>query len=139
MLNHNDFVKTMKKAAVEAVEASKPANVVFGTVLSEEPLKIKVDQKLILTEKQLVLARDVTKYVIKLETSVGKVSSPHYTENESGGSGDASFATHNHQYKGIKTFIVHNQLVAGEEVILMQVAGGQKYVVLDRIGKGELE
>jgi len=139
LLNHNDFVKSMKKAAVEAVEASKPANVVFGTVLSEKPLKIKVDQKLILTEKQLVLARDVTKYVIKLETSVGKSPSPHYTENESGGSGDASFSAHNHKYQGLKTFIVHNQLLAGEEVILMQVAGGQKYVVLDRIGKGELE
>ncbi len=136
LFNYNDLIKAVKKVAVEAVESSKPANMVFGTVLSEKPLKIKVDQKLILTEKQLVLARNVTKFVIKLETSVEEIPSPHYTENESGGSGDASFSAHNHKYQGLKTFIVHNQLKSGEEVILMQIAGGQKYIVLDRIGKG---
>ncbi len=136
MLNYNDFVKTMKKAALEAVEASKPANMVFGTVISASPLKIKVDQKLILTEKQLVLARNVTKHEITVEPSVDEKPYFHLTESTSGGSGDDSFASHNHRYEGIKKFLVYNQLKAGEEVILMQIAGGQKYVVLDRIGKG---
>ena len=30
---------------------------------------------------------------------------------------------------------IHNNLVVGEEVIMMQVSGGQKYIVIDRIGK----
>jgi hypothetical protein len=30
---------------------------------------------------------------------------------------------------------VHNALTVGEEVIMMQVSGGQKYIVIDRIGK----
>ncbi len=136
MFNYDDFVKVMKKAAVEAVNASKPANMVFGTVISESPLKIKVDQKLILTSKQLVLARNVTKHEIEVEPSLNKEPYFHLTESTSGGSGDASFSSHNHRYEGRKKFLVYNELKSGEEVILMQISGGQKYVVLDRIGKG---
>lgn len=126
----------MKKVATDAVDASKPANVVFGTVISPAPLKIKVDSKLILTSKQLVLARDVTDYIIEMTTYVDKKPNPHYTENTEGGSGYAEFESHKHKYQGRKQWFVHNALQGGEEVILMQVAGGQKYVVLDRIGNG---
>ena len=38
-------VEVVKRAAVEAVEAGKPVNILFGTVLSASPLKIQVDQK----------------------------------------------------------------------------------------------
>lgn len=136
MLNCDDLVKAIKRAAVEAVNASKPANMVFGKVISESPLKIKVDQKLVLTEKQLILARDVTDYEIEMEPSLNEQPHYHLTENESGGSGDASFASHNHKYQGRKKFLVYNALKNGEEVILMQIAGGQQYIVIDRIGKG---
>ena len=30
--------------------------------------------------------------------------------------------------------IIHNQLAVGDEVILLRVQGGQKFVVLDKIG-----
>lgn len=131
MFDMTDFVKVMKKTAVEAVDASKPANMVFGKVISESPLKIKVDQKLILTSSQLVLARDVTDYEIEMEPIPS-----HWTEDASGGSGIESYSAHRHEYKGRKIFKVYNALKNGEEVILMQLAGGQKYIVIDRIGKG---
>ena len=136
MFDSNDLVKLIKKAAVEAVKASSPANMIFGKVISEVPLKIKVDQKLILTSAQLVLARDVTDYEIEMEPSLNEAPSSHWTENASGGSGDAMFESHKHEYKGRKKFLVYNALKNGEEVILMQIAGGQKYIVIDRIGKG---
>lgn len=136
MFNYDDFLKLIKKAAVEAVNASKPANMVFGKVISESPLKIKVDQKLILTEKQLILARDVTDYEIEMEPSLNEQPHYHLTENEAGGGGDAMFASHNHKYQGRKKFLVYNALKMNEEVILMQIAGGQQYIVIDRIGKG---
>ena len=129
MFDSNDFLKVMKKAAVEAVNASRPADMMFGKVISASPLKIKVDQKLILTSAQLVLSRNVTDF--RLSVTVN-----HTTENASGGSGDASFASHNHGIVGKKTLTVHNALTVGEEVILMQMSGGQKYIVIDRIGKG---
>lgn len=129
MYSADDFVKAMKKAAVEAVIASKPANVVFGTVISASPLKVKIDQKLILTSAQLVLTRNVTDY--RLSVTVN-----HNTEETGGGSGESSFENHTHQITGTKTMTVHNALKNGEEVILMQASGGQKYIIIDRIGKG---
>ena len=122
LFNANDLVKLMKQNAVEAVNASKPANVVFGKVVSSSPLKIKVDQKLILTSAQLVLTRNVTNY--RLSVTVN-----HNTE--SGGSDN-----HSHVVKGTTNITVNNSLNIGEEVIMIQSSGGQKYIVIDRIGKG---
>nr|WP_294493183.1 DUF2577 domain-containing protein [uncultured Anaerosporobacter sp.] len=41
----------MKKAAIEAVEASKPTDLIFGKVISANPLSVNVDQKLTLNEE----------------------------------------------------------------------------------------
>ncbi len=57
----------------------------------------------------------------------------HLTENRAGGSGDPAFASHNHGYVGRKTFLIHNSLIVGDEVILVRMQGGQKYVVMDRV------
>ena len=76
LFDTNDFLKLMKKTAVDAVNASKPADMVFGKVISVSPLKIKVDQKLILTSAQLVLSRSVTDF--RLSVTVN-----HATENAS--------------------------------------------------------
>lgn len=129
MFNSNDLVKLIKKAAMEAVNASKPANMIFGKVISTSPLKIKVDQKLILTSAQLALTRSVTDYRLS-------VTVDHKTESTSGGINADSFAAHTHDVKGKKEITVHGALKEGEEVVLMQLSGGQKYIVIDRIGKG---
>ena len=118
----------MKKASLEAVESSKPVNVVFGKVTSASPLKIQVDQKITLGEAQLVLCRNVTDY----DNEITVVD--WNTENKSGGGGDDSFASHNHALKGKKKIIVHNQLKQGEEVVLIRQQSGQKYIVIDRLG-----
>lgn len=136
MFDSNDFVKLIKKAAIEAVNASMPSDVTLGKVISESPLKIKVDQKLILTEKQLILTRDVTDYEIEMEPSLNEQPHFHVTEKTSGGSEAAAFAEHDHQYKGRKKFLVYNALKKDEKVILIQMSGGQKFIVIDRIGKG---
>ena len=102
MYNANDFVKLIKKTAMEAFRASKPADVVFVKVISVSPLKIKVDQKLILNSAQLILSRNVTNYKVKIN------------DDEQ---------------------TIQNKLVLGDEVIMMQMSGGQKYIVIDRIGK----
>ena len=41
-LDINQLVKAVKQAAVEAVQASGPMSVCFGTVTSASPLKIDV-------------------------------------------------------------------------------------------------
>lgn len=122
-------VELVKRAAVEAVEAGKPVNILFGTVFSTSPLKIQVDQKSIYTSKMLILTRNVTDFEVDMTVN-------HTTENKGGGSGATAFEAHNHAYSGRKTFKVHNALQAGEKVLLVRVQKGKKYVVIDRV-KGD--
>lgn len=149
-----ELVKTIKRAAIEAVESEKPVEVCFGVVTSASPLKILVEQKMTLGSAQLVLCRNVTDHTVEMTVN-------HYTENalnmyshshnysgstENSGepehnhlysgqteSNNKDFA-HNHAYKGRKKFTVHNGLVVGDEVILLRQQGGQKYIVVDKIG-----
>jgi len=100
-----EFVKLVKKAAVEAYEATKPVQVCFGKVIKASPLEIIVDQKLTLGKSQLVLAREVTDYTTEVTVDGEK-----------------------------KKITIHNGLVVGNEVILLRQQDGQKYIVVDRTG-----
>lgn len=122
-----EFVKVMKKAAVEAVGATKPVYIYFGEVLSASPLKISVEQKIILDEILLILSRNVTDFKTTITVNWS-------TENKSGGSEDSSFASHNHGITGKKEITVHNGLVVGDTVILIRQQEGQKFIVWDRVG-----
>lgn len=123
--NPNELVQLVKKAALEAVNASGPMGLCFGTVTSASPLKIQVDQKKTLTEAQLILTNNVRDFSVEMTVD-------HTTDAASGGSGDASFASHRHSYTGRKKFKVHLGLKTGEKVILLRCDGGQKFIVLDR-------
>ena len=105
MLDTNDLLNTIKKAAVEAVEAEKPVNILFGKVTSASPLKINIEKKMILTSEQLILTNAVANIDI----------------------------SHLHEVSGTETFTVYNGLVVGDEVVLLRMQGGQKYIVLDRV------
>jgi hypothetical protein len=126
MRDFNDLIKLIKRIAVEAVEASKPTNVVFGQVTSASPLKITIEQKITLSSQQLILTRNVTDHEIEMTLD-------HETDYKSGGSGDSSFASHNHAVTGKKTMTLHNALKKGEKVALLRTQGGQQYVVIDRV------
>lgn len=122
-----ELMKTIKKAAVQAMKAEKPVEICFGKVTAANPLKILVDQKMTLGKSQLVLTRNVTDFTTEITVD-------WLTENKGGGSGYASYESHNHPIKGRKKITVHNGLVVGDEVILARQQGGQKYIVVDRIG-----
>jgi hypothetical protein len=131
------LIESMKKAGLGAVESKDPTQILFGTVISASPLKIQIEQKLTLDESYFVLARNVTDYQVEM-------SIDHWTENETAhvhavqdtytGGGTSSPTSHRHEYKGRKTFTVHNKLKEGEGVILIRVQGGQKFIVIDRLG-----
>lgn len=125
------ILDTVKKAATEAVESSKPVNMVFGTVTAVNPVEVMVTPSLTLKEGDgvLKLARQVTDY----ETTITVID--WYTENMSGGSGDASFASHNHPLVGEKKVIINNALEVNDKVIMARVQGGQQYIVLDKVGE----
>lgn len=135
--NAIELTKTMKKAAIEAVEATKPVAVLFGKVTSISPLQINVEQKMTLGKAQLILTRNVTEHTVEMTVN-------HYTEAETKhtheikdtytGGGTSEPTSHLHAYKGRKTFTVHNGLVVGDEVVLIRQQDGQKFIVVDRIG-----
>lgn len=127
MAKEQEFLKIIKQAALEAVFNSKPCDFCFGVVVSESPLSIQLDQKLTLTENFLLLTRNVTDYKVMMEVD-------HTTESELGGSCGEHCREHKHDYVGEKEFLVKNHLQAGEIVLLAQMVGGQKYIVLDRLG-----
>lgn len=126
MLDGNDLLNIIKKAALEAIEADKPFDFCFGKVTSTSPLKILVEQKMTLGAAQLVLTRNVTNYKTTMTVDWS-------TEKRSGGTEEDSFASHSHDISGKKEVTIHNALQKNDEVILLRKKGGQKYLVLDRV------
>lgn len=106
-----EFVAIIKKAALEAVDSSKPMNIYFGEVICEQPLRINVEQRMVLGEKQLILTRQVTDYSLSVDAD-----------------------GHSHKITGKKKLTVHNSLKKGESVIIARQQGGQKFIVIDRVG-----
>jgi len=102
-----NMIEIIKKAAMDAVQNSNPTSVVYGKVVSVSPLKIQVSAKLILTESQLVLTRNVTDYQMTIEPNTISTGT---------------------------TFTVKNGLKTGENVVMIRQAGGQKYIVIDKAG-----
>lgn len=128
-------VDLVKRAAAEAVEAGKPVNLLFGTVVSDTPLKIQISQKSTYTESMLVLTRNVMDYEVDVTISAQSVviSHGHPVVDTYTGGGIAQEIRHNHPIKGTKKIKIHNALVVGDQVLLARIQGGKKFVVLDRI------
>lgn len=129
------LLEGLNQAALNAYEQSDPMNILFGQVESVAPLKIVVEQRLHLGEKQLILTDNVRDHEVEITVD-------HFTQNDAyletnhghPSVAEAGFdATHKHAYQGRKTFLVHNGLKKGENVILLRMQGGQKFVILDRL------
>lgn len=144
MADYTELLKVIKQAGTEATNASKPTELCFGKVTSASPLKILVDQKFELGEAQLVLTRAVTDYTTSCSVSwsaENALSTHTHGVNGSDSKGDAialtsdaASLTHKHSIAGTKQITIHAKLKTGEQVILLRMQGGQKYLVLDRIG-----
>ena len=74
MLDNNSILEMIKQAAVEAVEAMQPCRIVFGKIISLSPLKISVDQKLVLTVNQLTFTRTGKAFINNELAPGGKVA-----------------------------------------------------------------
>ena len=146
MASANELVQTIKKASLDAIEASKPVNVYFGVVKSIHPLTVNVEQKLKLGESQLILTRNVTDYdtMVTVEWDSEEEEATHNRndlrqpgsdEESPDGSMEAPSGGHFHRITGEKRITIRNGLAVGEEVILVRQQKGQKFIVLDRIGK----
>lgn len=132
MLNSSDFVKVIKKSAIEAVNNSKPADIFYGTVQSISPLTIFIDQKLILSEKFLIIPESLTDYETEISFDNPSIKQVFTTWNmEETSESTPSKISFKEKIKHKIT--VYNSLKEGEKVILLRQQGGQKYMVLDRV------
>ncbi len=111
MLDSNNFLELIKRAAVDACEQAQPSDLLFGTVVSEKPLRIRVEQKMELGEAQLILTRNVSDHKVKFD---GK--NVHGFSEDSEGT----------------EIVIKNALKTGEQAVLLKQRGGQKFLVLDR-------
>lgn len=124
----NDYkrmVSVIKEIVLSTMLACDLSDVIIGEVIATGPLCIKIDSKTVLEEGNIVLTKNTCEWSVDMTVD-------HHTENAAGGGGYAEYASHNHGYKGRKTYLVHNQLVVGDKVILIRETGGQRYIALDR-------
>lgn len=124
----NDYkriVWLLKEIVLSTVSSTSPLNVVLGEVISTSPLVIELESKMKIPESNIVLTKNTCDWSVDMTVN-------HHTENAAGGGGMAEYASHNHGYKGRKTYLVHNSLVVGDKVIMLQETGGQRYIALDR-------
>lgn len=109
--------------------AGNGVEVLQGIVKSVGPLKIQIvnDEKLTIGPNITYIPRHLTDYSTEVTVS-------WRTENASGGSGDAAYASHNHAITGRKAITVHNALKVGDRVHVLSFNHGKQYYVLDRVG-----
>lgn len=98
-----NLAELIKKAAVDAISASKPAQLVSGTVVAVEPLTVKVSDKLTITQEVIIVPEYLTDHVVTVDI------------------GD---------YRQFQT--IHNALKVGDNVIMLRDQGGQRFFILDR-------
>lgn len=60
------MLNTIKQAAMEVFEASKPVAVMTGTVTKIDPLEVNVDQRLPLDADLLIVPETLTRYTIQI-------------------------------------------------------------------------
>lgn len=122
---YTKIVNTIKEIASTVISNGEPMEVIVGEVVSVSPLAIKIDPKLTVPEENIILTKNTCEWTMEMSVD-------HVTKNRAGGGGMAEFASHNHDYVGRKKYLVHNQLVMGDKVIMLKETGGQRYIALDR-------
>lgn len=123
--DYNKLYELIKQIVLSVIGSYTPSDVEIGEVISDSPLVIELESKIQITGDNIVLTKNTTDWTMEMTVD-------HLTENRSGGGGYAEYASHNHEYKGRKKYLVHNRLLTGDKVTLLKESGGQRYVALDR-------
>lgn len=112
-----NLASVIKMLALQAVEASKPCDIRYGEVISEEPLKVKISDNFILPES-LILVPDL--YRNRMETK-NKVEAYQDWEKNT-----TEYTTTIETYQNDKSLKMYDNL------ILLREQGGRKYIVIGR-------
>lgn len=102
-MSDKSIYELIKQIAQNTIENSNLTDIRLGVVESVNPLKVRLTQKLILTENFLELTKNVKDYETKIVIN-GRT----------------------------ETIKVLNGLKKGERVLMIKYQNGQKYLVLER-------
>lgn len=91
----------IKKASLSAVSSTNPMAVLYGTVISENPLEVNVDQRFNLTEDFLVVGESMTEYKLH-------IAGEEYVIRQGLKTGDTVLLV---RYQGGQTYLVLDRLV----------------------------
>ncbi len=106
-----ELYDAMKNVAKTVVENSELCDIVIGQVVSISPLEVKISDRISLDSDQLLLTQAVTQKTVNC-AHIHKSDDP----------------------TGLPTpIIVIEGLKAGDEVLLLKVQKGQRYVILSKV------
>ena len=133
-----NITQAIQVAAAKTYSAMSPMDVLVGEVKSVEPLKIFVGTaNAELTSDHLILTNNVVDHFVDIYVNhlTDTVNGEWDTTHGHSDAGTGAIPTdHVHSYSGRKKIKIYNGLRVGEFVVIIKVAGGNSYIVLDRIG-----
>jgi hypothetical protein len=130
--------ESIKHLADGLYNSKQPTDIRFGIVESASPLKIRLNQKMLLTDEYLILTNAVKDHTVKISIEWESEAEKEHTHGN-GNNGKPTEGVeepkdgHKHEVKGRKLMTIHNSLTVGEKVLLLRTQGGQNYVVIDRV------
>lgn len=136
----------VKRAAVRAVLAMNPVNVLYGIVEKEKPIEIRVHEKLLLTEEFLDVAEHLTRHerIISLEYEYPKTwlkerigDEPKDTISSRRNIGSGQVTPYEQYEMKYAKMIFEDGLKKDDKVVLLRVQGGHRFLVIDRYWEGE--
>jgi len=107
------LIEVMKQIVMDTLQAEMPTDICFGVVTGISPLKISLERKMEITEEFLTVCQQIT---------------DHQNDVMLWREGGEKYGYHACYFQGLRL---------GEKVVLAKMAGGQQYLVLDRVG-GEI-
>lgn len=123
------LIDIMKRAALDANESNKPADLRFGKVVSTNPLKVEITNQFVLPESILIVPEQLTDHEVEVT-----VTSDYGWKTEN----TTCSTSHKHDIKINKQKLkIHGALKVGDKVAVMRKQGGQFYYILDRLPKDE--
>ena len=143
------LIQLIKQASLEAVENNKPADLRFGTVVTEKPLSIRITNQFILPESILIVPENLTDHEVEITIKPDYNWITMDTMNKAPLPETETVEEHSHKFvhkhdivinnvtqpTKVKNFWIWNGLRVGDKVALLRMQGGQFYYVLDRLPK----
>lgn len=140
-----ELLQVIQQICSQTVSSMQPADICFGKVVSKDPLQIQTDMfKEPLRKEVLILTASVIEKKIEIKQhkhTVSGLSHSHGGSSALGGTYDTSLVNLNPKCieNGIELpagpdwVIITRGLEVGDQVCMLSVQNGQKFVVLSRL------